>query len=147
MPLTPDEHRAAFAAILVAAAAPVQLTVLAERLGLPSRPRSCWDIALLADSDVDVDRVLAQVWRPRELIVTEQLPDRARAAVTGAGIDVVAVGSEARLEPALLGIASPYLAQQANLLDPQDLLDLLAGHLLAQPTRPHPTDARLVSTT
>jgi hypothetical protein len=147
MPLTPDEHRAAFAAILVAAAAPVQLTVLAERLGISSRPRSCWDVALLADGDVDVDRVLAQAWRPRELIVTEPLPDRARTAVNAAGIDVVVVEAGGRLEPALLGIASPYLAQQVNLLDPQDLLDLLAGHLLAQPARPHPTDARLVSAT
>jgi hypothetical protein len=147
LPLAPDEHRAAFAAILVAAAAPVQLTVLAQRLGVSSRPRSCWDVALLADGDVDVDRVLAQAWRPRELIVTVPLPDRARAALDSAGIDVVALEAGAPLEPSLLGIASPYLAQQINLHDPRDLLDLLAGHLLAQPARPHPTDARLVSAT
>ena len=145
-PLTPDEHRATLAAILLGASAPVQLTVLAERLGIASRPRACWDVALLADSDVDPDRVLAQAWRPRELIVTEALPDRARDALADAGIDVVVAEPRASHEWALLGIASPYLAQQVDLRDPQDLLDLLAGHLLGQPARSHPTDARLVST-
>lgn len=144
-PLTPDEHRAAFAAILLGASAPVQLTVLAERLGIASRPRACWDVALLADSDVDPDRVLAQAWRPRELIVTGALPDRARDALADAGIDVVVAEPRASREWALLGIASPYLAQQVDLRDPHDLLDLLAGHLLGQPARSHPTDARLVS--
>ena len=145
-PLTPDEHRAAFAAILLGASAPVQLTVLAERLGIASRPRACWDVALLADSDVDPDRVLAQAWRPRELIVTGALPDRARDALADAGIDVVVAEPRASREWALLGIASPYLAQQVDLRDPHDLLDLLAGNLLGQPARSHPTDARLVST-
>lgn len=144
-PLTPEEHRAAFAAVLLAAAAPVQLTVLAERLGIASRPRACWDVALVADSDLDPDRVIAQAWRPRELIVREALPDRARAALAGAGVEVVTVQDSALREPALLGIASPYLAQQVDLRDPHDLLDLLAGHLLGQPTSSHPTDARVVS--
>jgi len=144
-PLSPEEHRAVLAAILLGASAPVQLTVLAERLGITSRPRACWDVALLADADVDPDRVLAQSWRPRELIVTEALPDRARGALANAGIDVVVAEPRAAHEWALLGIASPYVAQQADLHNPHDLLDLLAGHLLGQPARSHPTDARLVS--
>jgi hypothetical protein len=147
VPLTADEHRAAFAAILLAAAAPVQLTVLAERLGIASRPRACWDVALLADTDVDPDRVIAQSWRPRELIVSSPLPDRARDALAGAGIQVVVAEQGASLEPALLGIASPYLARQIDLLDPHDLLDLLAAYLLGQSARSHPTDALLVSAT
>ena len=147
VPLTADEHRAAFAAILLAAAAPVQLTVLAERLGIASRPRACWDVALLADTDVDPDRVIAQSWRPRELIVSSPLPDRARDALAGAGIQVVVAEQGASLEPALLGIASPYLARQIDLLDPHDLLDLLAAHLLGQSARSHPTDALLASAT
>ena len=146
-PLTPDEHRAAMAAVLIAASAPVQLTLLAERLGIASRPRSCWDVALIADADVDPDRVIAQVWRPRELIVSAPLPDRARTALAAAGIEVVVAESGRTVEPALLGISSPYLAQQIDLHDPRDLVDLLAGELLGQPARAHVTDARLVSAT
>ena len=145
LPLGPEEHRATLAAILLGASAPVQLTVLAERLGIASRPRACWDVALLADSDVDPDRVLAQAWRPRELIVTEALSDRARGALADVGIDIVVAEPPVADEWALLGIASPYVAQQVDLHDPHDLLDLLAGHLLGQPARSHPTDARLVS--
>lgn len=145
-PLTPDEHRAVAAAILLSASAPVQLTVLAERLGIASRPRACWDVALVADSDVDPDRVLAQSWRPREIIVSEALPDRARGALADAGIGVLLAGPQPAHEWALLGVASPYVAQQVDLYNPHDLLDLLAGHLLGQPARSHPTDARLVST-
>ena len=144
-PLTPEEHRAAFATILLAAAAPVQLTVLAERLGIASRPRACWDVALVADSDVDPDRVIAQAWRPRELVVAGPLADRARDALAAVGIDVVIAPVGAPIEPALLGLSSPYLARQVDLHDPHDVLDLLAGHLLAQPARSHATDARLVS--
>ena len=147
VPLTADEHRATFAAILLAAAAPVQLTVLAERLGIASRPRACWDVALLADTDVDPDRVIAQSWRPRELIVSGPLADRARDALASAGIQVVVAEQGSSLEPVLLGIASPYLARQIDLHDPHDLLDLLAGHLLGQAARSHPTDALLVSAT
>lgn len=147
MALTADEHRAAFAAILLAAAAPVQLTVLAERLGIASRPRACWDVALLADADVDPDRVIAQSWRPRELIVSGPLADRARDALVSAGIQVVVAEQGASLDPALLGISSPYLARQIDLRDPHDLLDLLAEHLLGQAARSHPTDAVLVSAT
>lgn len=144
-PLTPDEHRAAVAAILLGASAPVQLTTLAERLGIASRPRACWDVALVADSDLDIDRVIAQAWRPRELLVSEALPDRARTALSDAGIDVVVTGPRPGPEWALLGIASPYVAQQVDLHDPHDLVDLLAGELLGQPARSHPTDARLVN--
>ena len=144
-PLTPDEHRAVFAAILLAASAPVQLTVLADRLGIASRPRACWDVALVADADVDPDRVIAQAWRPRELVVSTPLPGRARDALADAGITVVTVAPERALEPSLLGLASPFLAFQVDLGNPHDLLDLLAGHLLSQPARSHPTDARLVS--
>lgn len=146
-PLTPEERRAALAGILLAASAPVQLTVLAERLGIASRPRACWDVALLADDDVDVDRVLAQSWRPRELIVSVPLADRARSALRDAGIATVLVDPTATVEPTLLGLASPYLARQVDLGNPHDVVDLLAGHLLGQPTPTHPRDARLVSAT
>ena len=145
-PLSPEEHRAAVAAVLVSAAAPVQLTALADRLGIASRPRACWDVALVADSDVDPDRVIAQAWRPREVIVPEALSDRARTALESAGIDVVVAEPRTEHEWALLGIGSPYIALQADLHNPHDVLDLLAGQLLGQPARSHPTDARLVST-
>ena len=144
-PLTPDEHRAALAAILLAASAPVQLTVLAERLGIASRPRACWDIALVAETDVDVDRIIAQAWQPREVVIAQAIPDRARTALLSAGIDVVPLAEHASREPALLGVASPFVAVQIDVGNPHDLIELLAGHLLGQSARPHPTDARLVA--
>lgn len=144
-PLTPAEHRAVLAGILLAASAPVQLTVLADRLGIASRPRACWDVALLADDDADVDRILTQSWRPRELVVSAALPDRGRDALREAGIDIVLAPSTGPLEPALLGLASPYLARQIDLRNPHDIVELLAAHLLGQPAPAHPRDARLVS--
>lgn len=144
LPLSEDEWRGAFAAVLLGASAPVQLTILAERLGIPARPRSCWDLALLADADTDPDRVLAQSWRPRELVVTGELSGRARSTLEEAGIRVVSVAEGAPIDPVLLGIESPYLARQADMRNPHDLLDLLATQLLGLPARSHPTDARLV---
>jgi hypothetical protein len=142
-PLTPAEQRGAFAAILLAAAAPVQLTILAEMLGIPSRPRSLWDVALVADASADIDRILAQSWRPRELVTTEQLPDRGRAALAEAGIDVMLVDSVVLSDPAMLGVRSPFIAEQVDLTNVHDIAELLAGQLLGQPGRAHPTDARL----
>jgi hypothetical protein len=67
--------------------------------------------------------------------------------LVSAGIQVVVAEQGASLDPALLGISSPYLARQIDLRDPHDLLDLLAEHLLGQAARSHPTDAVLVSAT
>lgn len=144
-PLSPQEHRAAFAAILLGASAPVQLTALTERLHIGSRPRSCWDVALIADADVDPDRVIAQVWRPREVVVAVPPSDRARETLIDAGIEVVVAPEGSPLSTRTLGLASPYIAHQPDLRNPHDLVDLLAGHLLGQPAPSHPRDARLVS--
>lgn len=142
-PLTSDEHRAALAAILIAASAPVQLTRLAERLAIATRPRACWDVALVSDGDVDPDRVLRQSWRPREVLISEDLTDRGRDALVAEGIDVIKVGADELGDPARLGLASPYLARQVDLTAPHDIVDLLAQTLLGQPPRPHLTDARM----
>jgi hypothetical protein len=147
-PLSPTEQRGALAAILLAAAAPVQLTHLAETLGIASRPRSRWDVALVADPAPEhlatyIDRVVAQSWRPREVIVDTPLPDRAHAALTEAGIDVVHVSEGTPRDPALMGVTSPFIAEQVDLGNPHDIVDLLAGLLLDQPHRAHPTDARV----
>lgn len=142
-PLTPDEHRAAMAAVLIAASAPVQLTRLAERLSIPSRPRACWDVALAADDGLDPDRVLRQSWRPREVLITEDLPSRARDALAEEGIAVIRIGPGDLHDPTRLAIASPYLARQVDLANPHDVVDLLAQSLLGQAPRPHPTDARI----
>lgn len=145
MPLDPEQHRAAFAAVLLGAAAPVQLTHLAQDLGIPSRPRALWDVALIIDGDLDPDRVIEQSWRPRELVVSSPVSDRARSALSDAGISLMPTGAGERIDPALLGLASPFLVHQADLRDPHDVLDLLAAHLLGQPASSHPTDARIVS--
>lgn len=142
--LTDDEHRAVMAAILLSAAAPVQLTGLADALGIASRPRSCWDVALVAEDDIDIDRVLAQSWLPREIITAQPLSDRARDALAESGIDIIATDPGGRIDVALTGATSPYLAVQVDTGNPHDLVDLIAGHLLDQPARSHPTDARLL---
>lgn len=147
-PLSQAEQRGALAAILLAAAAPVQLTYLAEKLGIESRPRSRWDVALVADPAPEhlatyIDRVLAQSWRPREVVVDTPLPGRAHAALAEAGIDVVHVDEGTPRDPALMGLTSPFIAEQVDLDNPHDIVDLLAGLLLDQPPRSHPTDARV----
>ena len=142
--LTEDEHRAVIAAILLSAAAPVQLTGLADALGIASRPRSCWDVALMAEADVDIDRVLAQSWLPREIVTAQPLSDRARDALTEAGIAIIAADAGAPIDAALSGATSPYLAVQVDTRNPHDLVELIAGQLLDQPARSHPTDARLL---
>jgi hypothetical protein len=142
--LTDDEHRAVMAAILLSAAAPVQLTGLADALGIASRPRSCWDVALVAEDDIDIDRVLAQSWLPREIITAQPLSDRARDALATSGIDIIATDPGGRIDVGLTGATSPYLAVQVDTGNPHDLVDLIAGHLLDQPARSHPTDARLL---
>lgn len=146
-PLDAQEHQAAFAAVLLGASAPVQLTLLAERLGILTRPRSCWDVALIADDDFDPDRILEQSWRPKEIVLRAPVSDRTRSSLGEAGIDVIPVAPGEGVDPALLGLASPYVAAQIDLRNPHDLVDLLAGRLLHQPATAHPTDARLVATT
>ena len=142
--LSAGEHHAAFAAILLGASAPVQLTDLARRLGVHARPRACWDIALVADADVDPARVLAQVWRPREVVIDSPMSDRARVALHEAGVEVIVVEGAGDLDIARLGLASPYVANQVDLRNSHDLIDLLASSLLGQPRPAHPNDARLV---
>lgn len=143
-PLSDDERRAVLAALLLTASAPVQLTILAHELKIASRPRSLWDVALVVEPGADIDRVLAQSWRPREVVVTEPLSDRANDTLTEAGIEVVLAPPASLREPALLGVASPFVAFSVDSDNPHDLVELLAGHLLGQPTRAHVTDARLV---
>lgn len=145
-PLSSSEHRAALAAILVSASAPTQLARLAARLGIPGRPSNPWGVALLADADVDPMRVIAQSWRPRELVVDRPLPDRATSILLDAGIDIIIGDAHTDADVARLGLSSAYVATQVDLRDPHDLADLLAGTLLGQAPRSHPTDARLVST-
>lgn len=142
--LSPGEHHAAFAAILLDASAPVQLTGLCQRLGLPARPRACWDIALVADADIDPARVIAQAWRPREVITDSTIGDRARTALHDAGIEVIVAEGGEDLDIARLGVASPYVASHVDVRDPHDLLNLLAASLLGQGPLIHPNDARLV---
>lgn len=142
--LSPGEHHAAFAALLLGASAPVQLTALCQRLGLPARPRACWDIALIADADIDPARVLAQAWRPREVVTDSSIGDRARAALQDAGIEVIVSEGTEELDIARLGLTSAYVASQVDLRDPHDLLNLLASSLLGQGPLVHSNDARLV---
>lgn len=131
-PLSASEHHAALASIVLEASAPVQLTRLARSLGNESRPRSCWDIALIASADLDPADVLAQSWRPREVVVSTPLSDRARAALEESGIDVVIAPSSDKSSLLRLGLLSPYVASGIALRDPHDLLDLLTSTLMAR---------------
>lgn len=144
-PLTATEHHAALATILLDASAPVQLTRLAQSLGSDLRPRSCWDIALTAVDDVDPDDILAQSWRPREVVVGAPLSDRARTALQESGITVVAAPSTDMSTLLRLGLTSPYVATGMALRDPHDLVDLLARTLTARATSPKVDGAQIVS--
>lgn len=144
--LTDDERRTLLREIIVHASAPVGLQDLAQRLGLRARPISCWDVALVT-SDPDIDDVLLQSWRPREVLVTSGIADRARDSLAEHGIAVVAAdGARTRDELALAATAR-LLASQVDLSDRNALADLLAERVGGLPARPRHSDAALWSTT
>jgi hypothetical protein len=99
----------------------------------------------VTDDDIDIDRIIAQAWVPREVVIAQEISDRARTALLAAGIDVIPSAEHASREPALLGVTSPFVAVQVDVDNPHDLVELLAGQLLGQAPRSHPTDARLVA--
>lgn len=144
--LTDEERRSLLREIVVQASAPVALQDLARRLGLRGRPIACWDVAL-ATSDPDVDAVLLQSWRPREVLVTHRISDRARDSLDDHGIAVItAEGARTRDELALAA-GAPLVAAQVDLSDPHALADLLAERIGALPPRARHSDAALWSVT
>lgn len=148
-PLSDDQRRAVLRAIVLGASAPVQLSDLADRLAVESRPRAVWDVALMLGDDPDIDRVLLQTWRPREVVVRAPLPERAHELLTEEGVIVSPLPDAVRRDRTLLNMAvtTPYIAHQVDLDDPNAILDLLVEHLAGLPTRPRQNDSALWSTT
>ena len=143
-----DDHlrRGVLRGLLLRASAPGQLQVLADRLGLLSRPRACWDVSLICE-DPDIDAVLLQSWRPRELVVPAPPADRARKALEEHGVHVVvSTPPVPRSREALsLACGSPFVATQVDLTDPDAIADLLVEHLAGLPPVARLTDAALWS--
>lgn len=144
--LTDEERRTLLREIVVHASTPVGLQDLAQRLGLRSRPVACWDVAL-ALTDADVDAVLLQTWRPREVLATAAVPDRARDALAEHDIVVIPMQGARSRDELSLAAASPLVAAQVDLSDRNALADLLAERIGALPARARHSDAALWSTT
>lgn len=148
-PMSDQQRRAVLRAIMLGASAPVQLSVLAELLDVESRPRSVWDVALVVGDQPDIDQVLLQSWRPRELVVRTALDDRAVDALQDEGIVVTPLPDEVLRNRTLLNMAvtTPYIARQIDLEDPDGILDLLVERLADLPPLPRQSDSALWRTT
>lgn len=147
-PMSDGQRRAVLRALMVGASAPVQLTTLAELLDVESRPRAVWDVALIAGADPDVDQILLQSWRPRELVVRTPLSDRSMNLLHEEGIVVTPLPDDVLRDRTLLNMAvtTPYIARQVDLDDPDAILDLLIEQIAGLPTLPRQHDSVLWST-
>ncbi len=143
--MSDQQRRAVLRAIMLHASAPVQLSNLADRLDIESRPRSVWDVALVVGDNPDVDQILLQSWRPREIVTRTPLPDRAVDMLTDENIVVTALPDEVLRNRTLLNMAvtTPYIARQVDLEDPDGILDLLVERLANLPTLPRQSDSTL----
>ncbi len=148
-PMSDPQRRAVLRAIMLGASAPVQLSVLADRLDIEARPRSVWDVALVVGDDPDIDQILLQTWRPREIVTRMPLTDRANALLRDEGIDTTPLPDEVLRDRTLLSMAvtTPYIARQVDLEDPHGILDLLVERLADLPTLPRQNDSALWRTT
>lgn len=145
-PMTDDLRRRVLRSLLLGASAPGQLQVLADRLGLLASPRSCWDVSLVAD-DVDVDAVLLQSWRPREVVVSSAPSDRVRTSLAEYGVAVTVMGSALprTREESALACRSPFVVRQADLGDPHAIADLLVERIAGLPSIARPSDPTMWS--
>lgn len=108
-------------------AVPVRLGFLTGQLGLPVRPEAVWDVTAVFDS-LDVDAILAQRWRPRE-VLTESATDLQREALKDASISLVTIPDLTALSDDDIAQAatSPFVAIGVRAEDPQGVLDLLGA--------------------
>ncbi len=147
-PMNDAQRRAVLRTIVLGASAPVQLSRLAEQLEVESRPRAVWDVALVVGEDLDIDQVLLQSWRPREIVVPRNPSDRAITQLHDEGIVVTPLPDEVRRDRTLLNMAvtTPLIARQVSLEDPAAILDLLVEHIAGLPALPRQDDSALWST-
>ena len=143
VPLTAHERFVLLRDLVLHASAPVALQRLAELAGIPGRPAACWDIAIFAH-DPDIDDVLRQSWRPREVLSAESLSDRAVDTLADHDISVVLAGGT-RNELSLAA-GAPLVASQVDLTDRHAIADLLVEHVAGMPPRARHSDAVLWST-
>ena len=148
VPLDDTLHRSVLRGLLLRASAPAQLQSLAVRLGIAAHPAACWDVTVIVD-EPDIDALLLQQWRPREVVVPSAIPDRARSALLDQGVRVVvAPPPTPRSREALTLMTScPLVATQVDLSDPFSIADLLVEWIADLPPRARPTDAALWSRT
>ena len=142
VPLTDDERRTLMRQVLLHASAPVCLQDLARLLGIAARPTACWDISL-ASNDTDIDAVLLQTWRPREILTSTSVTDRARDALSDQGIRVISIDGVRTRDEISLAASAPLVAAQVDLADKNALADLLLEHVVGLSPRARHSDAAL----
>ena len=148
LPLDDGLHRTVLRGLLLRASAPAQLRSLVERLGISARPAACWDVTVIVD-EPDVDALLLQQWRPREIVVHSPIPDRARHALLDHGIGVIVAPAPVPRTREALALMStcPLVATQVDLSDPHSIADLLVEWIGGLAPMARPTDAALWSRT
>ncbi len=106
---------------------PVRLGFLAGQLGLPVRPESVWDVTAVFDR-LDVDGILAQRWRPRE-VLAPSATDAERDALSEARISLVTLPELDSMndDDIAQAASSPLAAIAVSAEDPDGILDLLCA--------------------
>lgn len=147
-PMTDAQRRAVLRALVLEASAPVQLSVLADLVDVEARPRAVWDVALVMSDLDDVDQLLLQSWRPREVVVQSGAPARAVDALAAEDIIVTPLPAEVVRQRSLLDMAvtTPLIASQVDLNDPHALVDLLVEQIAGLPPLPRSSDSVMWST-
>jgi len=147
-PMTDAQRRAVLRALVLEASAPVQLSVLADLVDVEARPRAVWDMALVMPDLDDVDQLLLQSWRPREVVVQSGAPARAVDALAAEDIIVTPLPTEVVRQRSLLDMAvtTPLIASQVDLSDPHALVDLLVEQIAGLPPLPRSSDSVMWST-
>ncbi|TEX52409.1 MAG: hypothetical protein B7C55_00445 [Actinomycetales bacterium mxb001] len=144
VPLGDDERRLVLREILLNASVPVALDDLSHRLGLRAHPKACWDVSLVL-TDPDVDAILLQSWRPREVLVSAPLAGRAHAVLAEHGIGVVVTHGAGTRDDLSLAASCPLVAAQVEITDPHAIADLLVERIAGMSARARPSDAALWS--
>lgn len=105
---------------------PVRLGFLAGQLGLPVRPEAVWDVTAVFDT-LDVDAILSQRWRPREVLAAAAT-DAQRDAFAAERISLVTIPGLESLDDddVAQAASSPLVAIGVRADDPQGILDLLS---------------------
>lgn len=122
-------HRANLRSIVSRMGAPVCLGELAGRLHLAARPRAAWDVTLVVSGALDVGAIVAQTWRPAEIITASRVDSVARAALQGTRVVVLEGMDLSSRAVQCAAASSPYVVSDVDLSSTEAILDLLIDAL------------------